>query len=178
MKAHTLPIILLAVAAIAGCISNENSTASGHVKEFYIDSFSGFDGQPPMPFGNRTFDNRTFNRSQFEMNGSSNRPFGNGSFNRSDFGNRTFQMRPQFSLKEITADIGDTVVIYVNTTSGIHDFNIDEFGVHVATPTGEITKVQFTVDKAGEFVYYCSMPGHREAGQWGTLKVLDSGDLK
>ena len=60
----------------------------------------------------------------------------------------------------------------MNTTSGTHDFNIDEFNVHASTPTGKVTPVEFVADKSGEFVYYCSLPGHRENGHWGTLKVL------
>ncbi|HLD85640.1 MAG TPA: cupredoxin domain-containing protein [archaeon] len=79
---------------------------------------------------------------------------------------------PQYSLKEITVNEGDKVVIYVNVTKGTHDFNIDEFGVSAATPTGQVTKIEFTADKSGEFIYYCSMPDHRAKGHWGTLKVL------
>ncbi len=82
--------------------------------------------------------------------------------------------KPQFSVKEITANKGDTVKIHVNVTRGTHDFNIDEFNVHSATPTNQTAIVGFTADKAGEFVYYCNMPGHRQAGHWGTLKVLDN----
>lgn len=80
--------------------------------------------------------------------------------------------KPQFSLKEITVNEGDTVKLYINVTRGTHDFKIDEFGVNSSTPTGQVTIVQFIADKAGEFVYYCNMPGHRQAGHWGTLKVL------
>lgn len=79
---------------------------------------------------------------------------------------------PQFSLKEIAVNAGDRVKIYVNDTSGNHDFNIDEFNVHSETPAGQVTLVEFIVNRPGEFVYYCSKPGHRAAGQWGTLTVL------
>ena len=80
---------------------------------------------------------------------------------------------PQFSLKEITVKKGDKVKINVNAINGTHNFNIDEFNVHQETPTGKITVVEFTADKAGEFIYYCSMPGHRANGHWGTLKVVE-----
>ena len=79
----------------------------------------------------------------------------------------------QYSLNEIIVNKGDIVIINVNTTKGTHDLNIDELNVHAATPTGKVTPVQFIADKSGEFVYYCAMPGHRENGQWGTLKVLE-----
>ena len=63
---------------------------------------------------------------------------------------------PQFSLKEI-------------------EVRIDELGVYEATGTGKVTVVEFVADKAGEFVYYCTVPGHRENGQWGVLRVKESG---
>jgi len=33
--------------------------------------------------------------------------------------------------------------------------------------------IEFTADKVGEFEYYCSMPGHRQAGQFGKLIVKE-----
>jgi len=77
-----------------------------------------------------------------------------------------------FSLKEISVNKGDIVRIKVTNIKGTHDFNIDEYGIKKMTPLNEEVVIEFTADKAGEFVYYCSVPGHREKGQWGTLKVL------
>ena len=79
---------------------------------------------------------------------------------------------PQFSLKDITVNKGDTVRLMVNTKSGTHNINIDELNVHDETPTGKVTTAEFVADKAGDFVYYCSMPGHRQNGHWGTLHVV------
>ena len=81
---------------------------------------------------------------------------------------------PQFSVKEITVKKDDTIKIAVNVTSGIHSFKIDEFGVFANTPTGEITMVEFVADKAGEYIYYCNQPGHRELGHWGTITVIEN----
>ncbi len=81
--------------------------------------------------------------------------------------------KPQFSVKDITVNKGDTVRLHINATSGTHDFKLDEFSVFSDTPTGEVTVVEFTADKAGEFIYYCNQPGHRANGHWGTLTVLD-----
>jgi plastocyanin len=78
---------------------------------------------------------------------------------------------PQYSLKEIRVNEGDTVRIAINTTSGTHDFNLDEFGVSENTPTGEVTIVEFVAGEAGSFEYYCSLPNHRANGHWGTLIV-------
>lgn len=81
--------------------------------------------------------------------------------------------KPQFSLKEITVNKGDLVRIKIFVKNGKHDFKIDEFNVFADTPTGKETIVEFMADKVGEFVYYCNQPGHRAAGHWGTLKVIE-----
>jgi uncharacterized cupredoxin-like copper-binding protein len=80
---------------------------------------------------------------------------------------------PQFSVKEITVKKGDKVKINITNTKGDHSFKIDEFDVFAETPLNETVSVEFTADKTGEFVYYCTKPGHRENGHWGTLKVVE-----
>lgn len=80
---------------------------------------------------------------------------------------------PQYSLKELTVNKGDLVRLKITTTSGTHNIKIDEFNVFSETPLNKEVVVEFVADKAGEFVYYCTMPGHRENGHWGTLRVLE-----
>jgi len=82
------------------------------------------------------------------------------------------QPKPQYSLKEITVNQGERVRIKITVTKGSHDFKIDEYGVYADTQLNQEAVVEFTADKAGEFIYYCTKPGHRANGQWGTLKVL------
>ncbi|OGZ65511.1 MAG: hypothetical protein A2812_00020 [Candidatus Staskawiczbacteria bacterium RIFCSPHIGHO2_01_FULL_36_16] len=84
------------------------------------------------------------------------------------------QPRPQYSLKEITVNKGDSVRIKITVTKGMHDFKIDEFSVYADTK--ELNKeyvVEFTADKVGEFIYYCAKSGHRANGHWGTLIVTE-----
>lgn len=81
--------------------------------------------------------------------------------------------KPQFSVKEIVINRGDLIRIKVATISGNHNFKIDEFDIYADTPVGQEITVEFTADKAGEFVYYCSQPGHRQAGHWGMLIVAE-----
>ena len=78
-----------------------------------------------------------------------------------------------FSLKEITVNKGDRVRIKVTNIKGKHDFVIDEYGINELTPLNEEVVIEFIANEAGEFEYYCSVPGHREKGQWGTLTVLE-----
>ena len=74
----------------------------------------------------------------------------------------------------LTADPGDTVEItLVNADNILHDIVIDEFGVHsgqIQSPDSKVT-VTFKVGEAGEYDYYCSLPGHRQAGMQGVLRV-------
>ncbi|MCK9626821.1 MAG: hypothetical protein PHH17_00010 [Candidatus Pacebacteria bacterium] len=80
---------------------------------------------------------------------------------------------PRFSLSEINVQKGDLVRIKIMTTSGMHDFKIDEFNVFSETPVNQEVVVEFIADKAGEFVYYCSKPMHRDLGQWGLLRISE-----
>jgi nitrite reductase (NO-forming) len=79
------------------------------------------------------------------------------------------QINPQ-----LTANVGDTVrITLVNGDPILHNLTIDEFNVS----TGDLqlqdqsATVEFSPDRPGDFVYYCSQPGHREIGMWGTLTV-------
>lgn len=76
-----------------------------------------------------------------------------------------------FSLKEMRVKKGDLVRVHATNTKGMHDFTIDEFGIRKELPLNEEVTFEFTADKTGEFVFYCSKPGHRAKGQWGTLIV-------
>jgi len=80
---------------------------------------------------------------------------------------------PQFSMTLLEVKKGDLVRLNINTTSGVHDFKLDEFGIYEETPTGEITTIEFVADKAGEFEFYCDKPGHREAGHKGTIVISE-----
>ncbi|OVE74584.1 hypothetical protein BVX95_02030 [archaeon D22] len=78
---------------------------------------------------------------------------------------------PQFTPQEIVVNKGDTVRLKVKVTSGTHDFHIDKFNVHTATPLDKETVVEFVADESGEFIMYCNMPGHRSVGHFGILNV-------
>lgn len=74
---------------------------------------------------------------------------------------------PELRVKE-----GDTVVINFISTSGFHDWVVDEFDAATAkVQTGDTTSVTFVAEKKGEFEYYCSVGNHRQQGMVGKLIV-------
>lgn len=76
-----------------------------------------------------------------------------------------------YSLKEMRVKLGDKVRVKATNTRGMHDFNIDELGVKQELPLNQEVAIEFMANKVGSFVFYCSKPGHRAKGQWGTLIV-------
>lgn len=77
-----------------------------------------------------------------------------------------------FDPDELEIAVGETVTLVVSNDGVLtHNISIDEFGVNKDYRPGETARVTFTPDRAGEFVFYCDEPGHREAGMVGILKV-------
>nr|WP_174864272.1 cupredoxin domain-containing protein [Comamonas jiangduensis] len=76
----------------------------------------------------------------------------------------------------LTVAVGDTVEIELASGEGAeHDLRIDELGVASPKFSGKGTqRVRFTASQAGEFQYYCSIPGHRQVGMFGTIQVTGS----
>jgi nitrite reductase (NO-forming) len=74
----------------------------------------------------------------------------------------------------LSASVGETVKITLTSGNGIeHDISFPDFNAtseHVVEP-GSSTTLSFTVDKGGEFYYFCTIPGHREAGMEGKFNV-------
>jgi plastocyanin len=76
-----------------------------------------------------------------------------------------------FDPDEITAEAGEDLAIVLTSEDILHDFTIDELDAHVAADRGETAEGGVTAAEAGTYTYYCSVPGHREAGMEGTLTV-------
>jgi cytochrome c oxidase subunit II len=77
----------------------------------------------------------------------------------------------EFDPGEIRVQAGEDVAVSLTSEDTLHDFTIDELDAHVAAEAGESAEGGFSADEAGEFTYYCSVDGHREAGMEGTLIV-------
>jgi FtsP/CotA-like multicopper oxidase with cupredoxin domain len=75
----------------------------------------------------------------------------------------------------LIASAGDTVrIILINGDGMPHDIFLPDIGVQSAMTAilGEHAIVEFKVSISREFVYFCSVPGHRAAGMEGMLVVM------
>jgi plastocyanin len=77
-----------------------------------------------------------------------------------------------FEEKELTIP-ADTDVTITLTNDGFleHDFVIDELDFIIGPIQGGESASETLNAPAGEYEYYCSIPGHKEAGMVGTLTV-------
>lgn len=74
---------------------------------------------------------------------------------------------------DLVVNEGDNVRIVFVSTSGFHDWVVDEFDAATAQvrPEDGVTIVEFVADEAGEYEYYCSVGQHRANGMWGNFIV-------
>lgn len=78
----------------------------------------------------------------------------------------------EWSESELVVKPGDTISV-VNSGSLQHDFTVDELSIHEELPSGG-EEVLITIPEdaePGEYEFYCSVPGHREGGMYGTLII-------
>jgi plastocyanin len=80
-----------------------------------------------------------------------------------------------FDPAEITVNAGEDVAIVLSSVDLLHDFVIDEVDMHLGADQGKTATGGLIVMEPGEYAYYCSVEGHREAGMEGTLVVEASG---
>ena len=80
----------------------------------------------------------------------------------------------EFSPAELAVVVGEPVNIELrNEGNLLHDVTIDELGLRVVAQPGETRVAGFVPDRAGTFTFYCSVPGHAQAGMVGTLWVVE-----
>lgn len=77
-----------------------------------------------------------------------------------------------FSIVEIPLS-GEVETIEEAGEMADHDMGHeeDEPDVHIAVPSNDRGAIEFTPSAPGEYVYYCTVSGHREAGMEGVLVV-------
>ena len=70
-----------------------------------------------------------------------------------------------FEPSTITVNEGDKVILNIKSEDVTHGFAIFEFDVNERLAPGETKRVEFTADKKGEYVFFCSVPcgkGHKD----------------
>src|SRR5580692_557455 len=78
-----------------------------------------------------------------------------------------------YNTKELSAKAGTVTITMTNMSPLEHNVTVAE-GTKVlgATPTFKGGSMKLTLKlKPGKYVFYCSVPGHRQAGMEGTLNV-------
>jgi nitrite reductase (NO-forming) len=82
----------------------------------------------------------------------------------------------KFNPTSLQLPSGKQVTITLQNSGTVeHDFTVDALGVKVSASAGKAATGQFTLDKPGTYDFYCSVPGHKDAGMHGTLSVVASG---
>lgn len=80
-----------------------------------------------------------------------------------DFGFRPGEIRVQAGA-QVNLEL-------VNTGRILHDLTIPALGFRAVVPPGKRVTVGLPAVAGGEYEFYCSVPGHREAGMIGRLLV-------
>jgi nitrite reductase (NO-forming) len=77
-----------------------------------------------------------------------------------------------FVETSLTMTNGEVLGLFVINKDGIgHTFDIDSLGIHVQLPPESTTAVAIKPTGPGRLEFYCSVPGHRDAGMVGTINV-------
>jgi plastocyanin len=79
-----------------------------------------------------------------------------------------------YTTKEATATAGKVTIDFNNSSPVPHDVAIEDSGGKTITQTETLAEGSDSATanlKPGTYTFYCSVPGHREAGMEGTLTV-------
>ena len=79
-----------------------------------------------------------------------------------------------YTTTEASAKAGDVTIDFNNPQSLTHDVAIEDSGGEEVGKTDLIGNEETSTTvklKPGTYTFYCSVPGHREAGMEGTLTV-------
>ena len=80
-----------------------------------------------------------------------------------------------YTQEEVNAQAGDVTISFNNPQPVGHDVDVETEGGEDVGKTEIITEASDSVTlkelKPGNYTFFCSVPGHREAGMEGTLTV-------
>lgn len=79
-----------------------------------------------------------------------------------------------YTAKSAEAEAGEVTIDFTNPQPVPHDVAIESSGGEVITQTEQLTEGSDSATanlKPGTYTFFCTVPGHREAGMEGTLTV-------
>jgi uncharacterized cupredoxin-like copper-binding protein len=79
----------------------------------------------------------------------------------------------RYDQKTVHAHAGRIKIVFLNRSALKHNVNVEN-GEHELGKTATVvhgTTTMFVTLKAGKYNFYCSVPGHEDAGMHGTLIV-------
>jgi nitrite reductase (NO-forming) len=80
----------------------------------------------------------------------------------------------KFSPTSIQVPVGKKVTVTLDNTGVVqHDVTVQGDGFSLTAQPGKTASADVTFDKIGNFEFFCSIPGHKDAGMKGTLSVVD-----
>ena len=80
----------------------------------------------------------------------------------------------KFSPNSIKAEVGQKVTLTLQNSGVVeHDVTIPSAGFSLLARAGQTATGDFTFDKPGVFDFFCSIPGHKDAGMKGSVTVVD-----
>ena len=136
---------LIALVALAGCGSSSNTTSSSTEAAPATTTSTTNSSTPPAPGGGSSLSLSANPSGQLEYN-----------------------------TKSLTAKAGKVTIDFTNTSPLGHDVTIESAsGQKVGAPPvfqGGSKTLSLEL-KAGTYKFFCSVPGHRQAGMEGTLTV-------
>ncbi len=75
-----------------------------------------------------------------------------------------------YDQASLMVEPGDTITL-VNEDPMVHDVTVDELDLQATAGPGETIEFTIPDDASGTYVFYCSIPGHRDAGMEGSIMV-------
>jgi nitrite reductase (NO-forming) len=80
----------------------------------------------------------------------------------------------KFSPTSIQVPLGQKITFSLNNTGTVeHDVTVQAAGFTLSARAGDTATGEVTFGQAGVFDFFCSIPGHKEAGMQGKLTVVD-----
>lgn len=78
-----------------------------------------------------------------------------------------------WDTEAFTVRVGQPITLRIANQGALdHDFVLDALELHAHLLPDQVVELAFSFDQPGEYEFYCSIPGHIDAGMTGTFTVL------